>query len=490
MTEQTEHEIDGWWRDLTAAALVGTARRPVPPEPQWGVAPRADASPEILLLDAAALGGAVRRAGRRIGAAESRPAAPDDRLRPAPPRAEQLLRLVLHQSPVGVRLMPAVVDTWLRAARRAGARVPHALLCEVLDLATRREQLRPAARAVIDARGIWLAAANAEWSWVLEEPAEGGDLPDDWARLPTERRAAAVATLRSTDPAAGRELVESTWPTDAAGDRRTLLGTLRIGLGPDDEDFLERALDDRAASVRETACTLLDGLPGSRRARRLGELLRPLISARGLRRRSLEVELPTAPGAAAVRDGLGRSRRGGSERGHWLEQLAAGAPLEVWTDAAAAGPSAAYRMIADADARRGIRRAVVARRDREWARAILGAAPDPELLGVLPQADREAFALDQLSRSAGLAQLMTLVQAVPAPWGASFSRALVDRLAREKDADQVVDALLTELARGLHPDVLPAVRAWAGRAGAGVRDPAHQLQQLLSITPSITEAFR
>jgi len=480
-----------WWQDLVSAALVGTARRPVPADPGWPIRGRAGAPPEVAMLDAAALGGAVRRAGRGAVTVDASPAAADDRLPAAPARAEQLLRLLLHQSPVGARLMPALADTWLRAARRAGVRVPHSLLCEVLELATKQAQLRSAARTVVDTRGAWLAAANPDWSWVLDGgPAEVVADPDEWALLPTEQRAAAVATLRTTDPAAGRALVESTWASDPAGDRSALLGALRIGLGPDDEELLERALDDRAGSVRETAYSLLDGLPGSARAGRLGELLRPLLSTKGLVRKSLDITLPAEPEAAAMRDGLGKARRGRSERGHWLQQLAAGAPLKVWTETTNADPRTTWRMVTDADARAGIRRAVLARRDPAWARALLADTTDPGLLALLPETDREQVALEQLARITALSQLLGLVPAVPAPWGPRFSKALVERLVRDQDTEYVVGTLLPALAAGLHPDALPAVRSWAERTSDSVRDPAHQLAQFLSITPSITEAFR
>jgi hypothetical protein len=56
--------LDEWWGHLRAAALVGTARREVPRLPALGPAARDGATREEALLDAAALGDAVRRAGR------------------------------------------------------------------------------------------------------------------------------------------------------------------------------------------------------------------------------------------------------------------------------------------------------------------------------------------------------------------------------------------------------------------------------------------
>ena len=73
-------DLDTWWRDVGNAALLGTARRPVPPLPDFGpagVRARPEGSPrEESLLDAAALGGAALRAGRRLDHAEPPDAAP------------------------------------------------------------------------------------------------------------------------------------------------------------------------------------------------------------------------------------------------------------------------------------------------------------------------------------------------------------------------------------------------------------------------------
>ena len=57
--------------------------------------------------------------------------------------------------------------------------------------------------------------------------------------------------------------------------------------------------------MREEACRLLDRLPGSARAARMADRLRPLLTTHGTLRKHLEVGLPDDPDDAAVRDGLG-----------------------------------------------------------------------------------------------------------------------------------------------------------------------------------------
>jgi hypothetical protein len=487
-------DFGAWWTDLSAAALVGTARRQVPPLPGVLGPGRDGAAREVALLDAAALGSALRRAGVRTRDPQPVEAAPDDRRTLPQQRAVQLLELLLHQSPVGATLMPNLVQVWLDAADALGHRAPHHLLPHLLDLASAKDQLRPGVRRVVDERGAWLAAANPTWRWATgdPEPATVGSEPVDaeaWARRSTEVRARQVAQLRGSDPAGARALVESTWTTDSAGDRVTLLSALRTALGPDDEPLLEQALDDRSAKVREVATSLLDGLPTSARAARMAARLSPLLHAKGVLRKALEVELPLDPDSAGVRDGLTRPKRVGSVRGWWLQRLAAGAPLEVWTDAARSDPEAVWRMVTEQDARVGIVEAVLARGDADWATAIVADVWHPGLLALVPSEKRDAAATSQLSRATAQ-QVVTVIGAVPGPWGPAFSRAVLKRLMAEQDPTMLVSQLAVQLATGLDPVTRAALDKWAAGLAPGARERVARISQYLALVPTIPEAFR
>ena len=485
--------LGDWWDDLSATALVGTARRQVPALPPALGAGRPDAPREAALLDAAALGGTLRRAGVRSRQPEPAAAADEDARPAPPPRAVQLLELLLHQSPVGPTLGPDLVRVWLDAADAHSCRAPHHLLPELLGLATKQARLRDGVRRAGDARGAWLARANPDWAWAVDaEPDrtdDGGDAVV-WARRPTEQRAAVVAQLRGTDPAAARALVESTWSSDAAGDRATLLAALRTGIGPDDEPLLERALDDRSQKVRDTAGLLLDALPGSARAARMAARLRPLLQVKGMLRKTLEVELPVDPDAAGVRDGLTRPKGVGSVRGWWLQRIAAGAPLEVWTEATRSDPAATWRMLDQRDARVGIVEATLARRDAAWAAAIVADVWHPGLVALLPVEQREATAARQLGVAATMEHLIAVVSAVPAPWGPTFSRAVLQLLVAQQDPMVLVSRLTTHLAAGLDPAVRPTLDAWMAGLAPGARERVARIHHYLALVPEISEAFR
>jgi len=496
-------DVDTWWRRLQSAALVGTGRRAAPSLTEvdtLGAAapvPRAHARAEETALDAAALGGALRRAGRIPSAGTVVvPEAPPERRPEAPPRARQLLELLLTQPPTDPAGTEALLLHWLATCHETGYRVPHRLLPVLLDRATRTE-LRTHVAPVVGERGAWLAAQNPDWSWVHKDPdvQAAGDATEEvnvdprrWALLPRDARVSRLRDVRRRDAAAARDLLLTTWSQDSAKDRRVLLETLPVNLGPDDEDLLENALDDRAAAVRELAAQLLDALPGSRRAARMAERLRPLVSEVGRLRRRLEVRLPDDPDAAARRDGLGKPPAGRSARSWWLERIVAGAPFDVW-DAPAAN---AVTRIKDTDVLSGLRTAATMRRDADWARALLDLGTDPALLAVLPGEERERRAVDELGRIPD-PDVPALLAGLPVPWSPQLSAAAVARLVQLKPEQRgpVLEAVLPRLLRALHPDAVPALQRWRTRAKLPPRYDRQigSLIQSRTLRHTISEAF-
>ncbi|EGD40832.1 translation initiation factor IF-2 [Nocardioidaceae bacterium Broad-1] len=227
--------------------------------------------------------------------------------------------------------------------------------------------------------------------------------------------------------------------------------------------------------------------PGQRAGSGSARLLRPLVGVTGIVRKTVEVELPTGADATAVRDGLDKAPRGRSQGGHWLRQLAAGAPLEIWTDATGRDPDATWAMITDADARAGIISAVIARRDPDWARALLGDVHRGELLEIVPSADREALVLRQLITGAGSGTGGTTISArlgaVPGPWSLDFSRTVLDLLAaRERELARSVAVL----AARMPPEIVPDLH----RLPDSLARQRNQLIQHLSLVHAITEAFK
>ncbi len=484
MTATGSGTLDDWWGQLRAAALVGTARRDVPPLPALGYVPRDGTTREEALLDAAALGDAVRRAGRVADPAPDPDVpAPAETLAVAPPGAVQILELLVTQGPVGGASRGVLTVHWFDTAAAAGRVVPPRLLPQVLDLAT-TSAVRRAARAVLGERGRWLALRNPDWAWVTDE-GRAEQAAD---------RVSAIAALRTADPDAGRALVEQTWSTDGAQHRAASVAALLVGLGRADEPFLESCLDDRARSVREEACRLLDRLPGSARAARMADRLRPLLTTHGTLRKHLELGLPDDPDDAAVRDGLVDPGPGVSKRARWLQQIVAGAPLEVWTEVTRAEPAKVVAMLRPDDAlvvTGALTAAAAGRHDLTWARALMRASPDTRLLALLPADERERHLLARVS-AAQLGTLSTELAQAPRPWGPDLSRAVLAAVGSDKTTGHAVRALRDVLPTALHPSTLPAVEKAMHAAGDDtfLRTTLRDVLQFQSLHRSISEAFR
>ena len=179
------------------SARPGATSRRCPPS---GSLPRDGATREEALLDAAALGDAVRRAGRVADPApEPDDPAPAETLAVAPSGAVQLLELLVTQGPVGGASRGVLTVHWFDTAAAAGRVVPPRLLPQVLDLAT-TSAVRRAARAVVGERGRWLAARNPDWSWVTRRGAgRAGGRPGERDRGPPPRRPRRRARPRGAD---------------------------------------------------------------------------------------------------------------------------------------------------------------------------------------------------------------------------------------------------------------------------------------------------
>ncbi|MCU1433690.1 MAG: hypothetical protein JWR71_415 [Pseudarthrobacter sp.] len=481
-----------WVAELRSAALIGTGR-PAAPPPASGLGwrPPGDMPPEELLLDQAALADVITRAARRpsdVEAAMMADPAPADDAPQATGEAARLLDLLLSQPPVGQELRMHLVIDWLQSAAQAGLCVPHRLLPAVLALAEARpavaEQLVPA----IGVRGRWL----------LDLGSTASDTLPGTASTVAGRKAADAGTererLRRSDPAAARDRLQEDWNGFSARERAAHLGVLATNLGPDDEDLLERALDDKAKIVRDAAAALLDRLPASARARRMAARLAPLLQVKGLLRRQFAIDLPPDPDPAAVRDGMAPSPRTGEpDRLGRLDTIIRGAPLDVWTAVTGRNPAATLAML-EREPRvvEAIFTAAARRSDAEWARALLDLRADARLLACLPAAEQEPALLRHVH--GGTLQpvaLAGLLRDMPRPWGLPLGTAVVGLLAA-KDGGYLAELVAPFLPLALPSDAAEQCHRLLQRSDddAVRRRVFRDVVQYQSFRQSLTEAFR
>ncbi|MEV5316357.1 DUF5691 domain-containing protein [Streptomyces sp. NPDC052687] len=456
----------GVWEELVTAALLGTERRTPP-----GIAagPQAPAA----LLDAAAVETVRRRAGLRPARAAERPEPAPEDPRPALPAAaaRRLTMLLADRSgaagggrrgtaPDLMELLPQ----WLAMANARGFAAPPQALPALLDAARGRTDLRPAALTFAGPRALWLARLNPDWRFVLRS-APGGDAalprPEEtdrvrrlWQEGLFAERVALLAAIRAQDPAAARDLLSGTWPAERAEDRLMFLDSLRTGLGPDDEPFLEQALADRSRNVRATAAELLSALPGSALAGRMAVRAAACVAVDHTGDGPcLVVEAPHECDASMERDGVvAKAPTGRGERSWWLGQLVEAAPLATWPARLGGRTPREILALPVADDWRSELhaawcRAAVRQRDAEWARALLGTPSSPEaggpgavslaeraqLLGTLSARERAEWVAGFIAAH-GLSEAFQLLGVCAVPWAPPLGRAVVDALNIARDA--------------------------------------------------------
>lgn len=326
---------DSLWQAMSAAALLGTGRQPFQPPNTSGnlgqcLTQLGDRPHESALLCAAGTVALHQRVGwlpatQAIAGAAPCPA--EHLPRCSPYAARCLQRILEGQFP---QHLSQLLGEWLEKAQSKGLRAPEILLPALLDKGRSQRALRPAIAAVLGQRGQWLAAQNPDWSYGIALPEA-----TDWETGTPEARLTLLQNLRANQPDRARELLQTTWSEESAGDRTQFLEAFRVGLSLDDEPFLEVALGDRRSKeVRRVAADLLASLPDSRLAQRMVDLIQPYITF-SPSPASIIVQLPDVLPPELIQLGIEpKSSRFSSlklgEKAAWLLQMIAATPLSFW----------------------------------------------------------------------------------------------------------------------------------------------------------------
>ncbi len=448
------------------AALLGTGRTPAPPPPdELQAAHNEDATTERNLLRAAFADAVLRRAAAPLPSRPAPTPAPAETRPLCDPRHVGLLR-DMTDGPYG-----AVLADWLRRLAITGTVIRPEMVTRVLDAGSTAADLAALALPVLSERARWLTRTqdpDGLWEWVGEDDPE-----QTWQVGARPARIALLAHLRRTDPAAGRELLATTFAEEPARDRETFLALLAEGLGPDDVPLLEVALEGRSGPVREQAHDLLARLPDSAFAHRMAVRLRDVVTVkrRALGAGELVVELPDdALIAELVADGAPNPKRPtGGRRAHMLAVLVGAAPLSVWTELTGR-PAAKTSRMGVADNLRdvlqsGWQTAAARQRDAEWAAAVAGLDHDRgvrlDLLAeVAPEAVEDALRarLKELPHAPYGLGLDTGTR----EWSLSFTRDVVAALSGAPSPETVA-GLVREVGTRGHLDFIADLEHRLGR---------------------------
>ena len=491
------------WADLSASALVGTVRAPVPQVLASGTSVDAlldqlsGQTPGSRLLASAALLTTWEQAGIRplsVSTPRPEPAPPDARPQ-CPPAAAQHLARILQGD------MGPVLHEYLEALSASGRSLPHRWLPELLDLACQKHDVQALVLPLLDERGRWLAAQRQEWQR-LPTPVGPEAVTATWATGSRQIRLALLHDLRAIDPSQAVGVLAITWSEEAAQDRAAFIDILAGGLSLADEPFLESALDDRSKQVREAAARLLARLPDSGLVGRMRSRLQPLLSP-GRRRpaQSLELSLPEACDEGMVHDGVEpKPLSGMGERVWWLMQMLAVVPPATWSHAWKRSPAELVILAGKTEHEsvllEGWTWAALRHSDGEWMSALLHRWADSawsivpartvsvfaeklsNLLQVVPLDGLNSWLADRVNAGRGALgendRLLYLLSSHQRPWSKPLARAVLGglrALAGSQDSKPLTwrwQSALPNLARYVPPDLAaeaekgwPSARAWA-----------------------------
>lgn len=444
------------WGDLVTAAMLGTYRRAVDvaalPAPLDRAAAQLNGDAEEVLLSAAALLTTARRAGVTPSPGPPPPQpAPEDALPVVPHGAAARLNDLLTKPDW------ELLEQWLHACVSRGRRIPPAALPLCLDVAARHGDLAPAVMRAGGHRAAWLAANRADWSSLASHGAARAEPPqgestqavparDDWAFGGPDQRRAWLDATRRRDPATARRALEEDWGRQTKAERLALLEVLAEGLGPEDEDFLERARRDRSHEVSMLALGLLSCLPRSRMSRQYAAMSSAVLR-RERRRQTDRLEVDVAALTAVLKQSDIDVRLHGA---HGLEHLLEFTPLQTWIEEWRATPGEILELpVADgwaATLHAGWTKAAVRQRDAAWAAALLAGADAGwliALLDVIPEAQRAGLVGSRLRGGAiDPTVVVAMLQSCPPPWPRGLSDAVVDWLAAIERSPRDRGALL------------------------------------------------
>lgn len=315
---------------LISTALLGTARMsalPPAPDPSlektWqAIAPE---KPAAAILQALALTRALHLAGAGTVELSEEPAvSPPEKSAPLPAAGVDLaLRLLSGE-------FPEILREWMRLATAARRILPPRALPQLLAMATKNKELRPAAMILVGERGLWIARRHGDFQWLLEtsEAEEGA-----WENGSPAERLAWLRQTRANDPSSAAEIITFHWPAEDAPMRESILRLVCESPHPCDETWLESlALKDRRQEIRELATRSLVEIPGTPFHARATARLRGCVKVeRRLLKRAIAIEPPTTFDPAWAADGLKEKPPGGiGEKAWWLRQIVSRIPLDEW----------------------------------------------------------------------------------------------------------------------------------------------------------------
>lgn len=294
----------------------------------------------------------------------------------------------------------------------------------------------------IGPKGKWLLEQHPEWRLRLAAPTN-----INWETASRPLRIQLLESLRLTDPAKARALLDQRWSKESHRDKVAFLKTLKVGIAAEDEPFLERAKTDRRKEVRKEAIALLARLSLSDYAERMFQrALETMYYEKG----KWHFHLPDEPDEAALADGLlvlDKSWRGGPKAGY-LGQVFSKIPPSRWELHFEASPMEILTIFDKTDWSevliKALALAALLHHDEKWIGALLTFWIEDEdaplweetygaaIIEEAPPETVNALVLEALEKITGLPDedtaVFQLLLANDAPWENELTKTILGRL--------------------------------------------------------------
>lgn len=371
--------------------------------------------------------------------------------------------------------------------------LPHELLPEALSVSdiTLRDRLIP----VLGERGRWLSRFNPQWSWVHEGIGTLSDSDQQrnqqiWDEGAIPERCRVLAAWRRSNPAAARDTLSATMAQESADHRGRLISELETGLSSDDEEFLEKCLDDRSSGVKLIAAEMLSRLPDSALSRRMQErassMLTPSKTGIVFKKLTVTCTPPESIDKTWERDGISQKPPGGrGKRAFWAETVLQTVPPSHWEKHLGAAPNALIEAVREDTfgqsvllgwSRACARFAAADPKSAQWVKPLWAYWDDvgsrvqgpahtaiieemKSLVGVMPvsEAEQSVFELLRKNHESGESEAISLLDRLPRPWSSRFSERYLQltRSVRQKSSDNFASQWMNTLqmaARAIPPE--------------------------------------
>lgn len=351
--------------------------------------------------------------------------------------ADSTLRTTLQED------LPEFLTLWLQLCHNRKQLVWPERIPRLFEITARRKNLRSIVREVCGKRGEWLSLQNPQWNYAVV-----ADEKNTWETGAPDERRALLFELRTTDPEAGRKLLQSTWAAEGANEKTAFLEIMRRNLSESDLEWLE-SLKEKAQKVNVAVMELLKAIPASTMVRDYTTLAMSIIKIKTgkallglLNTEAIVIDDTIIIPENIFKTGIEKlsSTKNVSDHQFVLAQIIAFVPPSAWcthfskntdetVDLFEKEKRTAFFLPALADA-------AVRFRAVDWARTLLKkAAPFltneniASLIQALPENERDGYAQEHLTGS--IDEIVRIMVENEAEWSLSFTRALFKHTASQ-----------------------------------------------------------